>query len=30
MDDVRTQMALGDDWTRPEDNYKWWQRLWNK
>ena len=30
MDDVRTQMALGDDWTRPGDNYKWWQRLWNK
>jgi hypothetical protein len=28
MDTIRGKMAVGDDWSRPEDRMRWWERIW--
>jgi hypothetical protein len=28
IDDIRGKMAVNADWSTPEDNKKWWQRIW--
>ena len=28
LSEIRRKMRLGDDWSTPEDNMKWWDRVW--
>ncbi|MFI5372667.1 MAG: DUF2330 domain-containing protein, partial [Candidatus Eisenbacteria bacterium] len=30
LDDIRTAMVVNDDWSKPEDRMRWWERMWAK